>query len=108
MKSTRRFCVKMQGGMFVKSLFSYADAYIKNCTWKDLALVKFCLCAIGVMIGLSVPKEKRKIPFLGALLVFLVTYFPLMGKFIRVKSQGKKEKNKQQECGKYRVPAVFV
>lgn len=39
---------------------------------------------IGVMIGLSVPKEKRKIPFLGALLVFLVTYFPLMGKFIRV------------------------
>ena len=64
----------------MKSLFSYADAYIKNCTWKDLALVKFCLCAIGVMIGLSVPKEKRKIPFL----VFLVTYFPLMGKFIRV------------------------
>ena len=61
----------------MKSLFSYADAYIKNCTWKDLALVKFCLCAIGVMIGLSVPKEKRKIPF-------LVTYFPLMGKFIRV------------------------
>lgn len=39
---------------------------------------------IGVMIGLSVPKEKRKIPFLGSLLVFLVTYFPLMGKFIRV------------------------
>ena len=115
--------MKMQGGMFVKSLFSYADAYIKNCTWKDLALVKFCLCAIGVMIGLSVPKEKRKIPFLGSLLVFLVTYFPLMGKFIRVikverkkqtayiqpvKRQGKKEKNKQQECGKYRVPAVFV
>ena len=84
MKLTRKFCVKMQGGMFVKSLFSYADAYIKNCTWKDLALVKFCLCAIGVMIGLSVPKEKRKIPFLGSLLVFLVTYFPLMGKFIRV------------------------
>lgn len=79
MKLTRKFCVKMQGGMFVKSLFSYADAYIKNCTWKDLALVKFCLCAIGVMIGLSVPKEKRKIPFLGSLLVFLVTYFPLMG-----------------------------
>ena len=25
-----------------------------------------------------------------------------------VKRQGKKEKNKQQECGKYRVPAVFV
>ena len=92
MKLTRRFCVKMQGGMFVKSLFSYADAYIKNCTWKDLALVKFCLCAIGVMIGLSVPKEKRKIPFLGALLVFLVTYFPLMRKFIRVI---KEERNKQ-------------
>ena len=79
----------------MKSLFSYADAYIKNCTWKDLALVKFCLCAIGVMIGLSVPKEKRKIPFLGSLLVFLVTYFPLMGKFIRViKVERKKQKGR--------------
>ena len=68
----------------MKSLFSYADAYIKKCTWKDLALVKFCLCAIGVMIGLSVPKGKRKLPFLGAIFVFLVTYFPLMGKFVHV------------------------
>ena len=70
--------------MFMKSLFSYADAYIKKCTWKDLALIKFCLCAIGVMIGLSVPKEKKKLPFLGAIVVFLVTYFPLMGKFVHV------------------------
>ena len=44
------------------------------------------------MIGLSVPKEKRKIPFLGALLVFLVTYFPLMGKFIRVIKVERKNK----------------
>ena len=68
----------------MKSLFSYADAYIKNCTWKDLALVKFCLCAIGDMLGLGFPKEKRKIPLLGSLVVSLVTYLALLGKFIRV------------------------
>ena len=84
MKLTKRFYVKKQGRMFMKSLFSYADAYIRNCTWKDLALVKFCLCAMGVMIGLSVPKEKKKLPLLGAFFVFLVTYLPLMGKFVRV------------------------
>ncbi len=85
----------------MKSLFSYADAYIKNCTWKDLALVKFCLCAIGVMIGLSVPKEKRKIPFLGALLVFLVTYFPLMGKLCSCyKTQTEKTNSINPACKK--------
>ena len=100
MKLTRKFCVKMQGGMFVKSLFSYADAYIKNCTWKDLALVKFCLCAIGVMIGLSVPKEKRKIPFLGSLFVFLVTYFPLMGNYPCYKSRTEKTNSINPACKK--------
>lgn len=76
----------------MKALFSYADAYLKKCTWKDLALLKFCLCAMGVMIGLSVPKEKKKLPLLGAIFVFLVTYFPLMGKFVRViKEEQKKE-----------------
>lgn len=67
----------------MNKLFSYADSYIKKCTWKDLALIKFCLCAIGVMIGLCIPKEKKKIPFFMALSVFILTYIPLMSKFAK-------------------------
>lgn len=68
----------------MKKLFKCTDLYIKESNWKDLALVKFCLCAIGVMIGLSIPKEKKKYPFLLAGLIFLSTYIPLMVKFGRV------------------------
>lgn len=52
--------------------------------WRDLALVKFCLCAIGVLLGLCVPARHKK-PVAGlAACVFLVTYIPLMAKFFRV------------------------
>lgn len=67
----------------MKKLFVCADQYLKESDWKDLALVKFCLCAIGIMIGLMVPKDKKKYPFLIALIVFIITYIPLMIKFIR-------------------------
>lgn len=65
----------------MKKLFACADQFIKESDWKDLALVKFCLCAMGIMIGLCIPKEKKKYPFLMAFTVFLVTYIPLMVKF---------------------------
>lgn len=65
-------------------LFKCADAYLKECTWKDLALVKFCLCAVGLLIGLSIPKDKKKYPLIAASIVFVVTYVPLMTKFLRI------------------------
>lgn len=68
----------------MKKLFECADAYLKECSWKDLALVKFCLCAIGVIIGLCIPKEKKRCPLIAASLVFTVTYIPLMVKFLRI------------------------
>lgn len=68
----------------MKKLFVCADQYVKESDWKDLALVKFCLCAVGIMIGLMVPKEKKKYPFIIALTVFVITYIPLMVKFIRI------------------------
>ena len=63
-------------------LFECADVYIKESTWKDLALVKFCLCAIGVMLGMFIPREKRTFAFGAAFTVFAVTYVPLMVKFL--------------------------
>lgn len=66
----------------MKKLFSAADAYIAKMNWKDLALVKLCLCAAGVMLGLAAPKRVRKWAALGAAVVFVATYLPIMLKFL--------------------------
>ena len=50
--------------------------------WKDLALVKLCLCAAGVMLGLAAPKRVRKWAALGAVAVFVATYLPIILKFL--------------------------
>lgn len=75
----------------MKKLFDYADHYCKQTNWKDMSLLKTCLCAIGVLIGLCVPKEKKRPVFLGAALLFAATYVPLMAKFIRVTAGYHKE-----------------
>ena len=68
----------------MKMLFECADRYLSESTWKDLALVKFCLCATGVMLGVFIPKEKRAFALGAAFAVFAVTYVPLMVKFFCV------------------------
>lgn len=66
----------------MKFLFDTADKYLKQFNWKDLALVKFCLFAMGLICGMQI-KGKYKKPFIiGALIVFLATYIPLMADFL--------------------------
>ena len=55
----------------MKKLFSAADSYIARMNWKDMALVKLCLCAAGIMLGLAAPKKLRKWAALGAVAVFV-------------------------------------
>jgi len=61
-----------------------ADQWIRQSSWKDVALLKFCLAAMGILIGLQVEKEDRNPVALGAGAVFLVTYFLLMKKYLRI------------------------
>ena len=42
----------------IHSLFELADDYLARADWRDIALLKFCLAALGVLIGISLPKEK--------------------------------------------------
>ncbi|MDY5482644.1 MAG: permease of phosphate ABC transporter [Otoolea sp.] len=65
-------------------LFDYANQYVKESDWKDFAMLKLCLCAMGVIIGVHVePKHKKMVTGMAAG-VFAVTYIPLMAKFIRI------------------------
>ncbi len=68
----------------MKRLFGYADEYIKQSDWKVLAMLKFCLAAMGVIIGAALPEKRRKPAIWIASGIFVATYLPLMDKFIRI------------------------
>ena len=44
----------------MKKLFDCADFYMAARDWKMLTAMKFCLCSIGVLLGLSVPEKSKK------------------------------------------------
>lgn len=59
-----------------------ADDYLEKMTWKDMAVLKICLIALGITIGCSLSKEKGKKVKKLALFVFVVTYIPLMYRYL--------------------------
>ena len=71
----------------MKKLFEVADRYIGQSDWKTVAVLKFCLISLGLMVGISLRPEHKKPVFFGALGVFLASYIPLMVKFYRVFTQ---------------------
>ena len=52
-------------------LFETADRYCKESNWKTLALLKFCLFAMGMLIGMKVPEKHKRAAGRGKLLKFL-------------------------------------
>ena len=66
----------------MKRLTDAADRFLKASSWRDIAVLKFCLMALGVLMGLAIPARKKKPAAWAAALVFLATYVPLMGKFL--------------------------
>ena len=68
----------------MKAIFTLANRYVEESDWKDLALLKFCLWAMGMLMVMMVPPKNRKAVAWGCTGVFLVTYIPLMAKFYRV------------------------
>ena len=68
----------------MKKLFDVANQYVRESDWKVIAVLKFCLISLGMMIGMGIKKEYKKPAYLAAGLVFLASYIPLMGKFFRL------------------------
>ena len=66
----------------MKRLMDAADRYLQDCTWKDISILKFCLLALGILLGIAVPARKKKASAWLASLVFVGTYVPLMSKFL--------------------------
>lgn len=68
----------------MKCLFEMANQYVEESDWKTLAGLKICLCAMGVMIGLKVPRKKAGAVGLAAFSIFLALYVPLMWKMVKI------------------------
>ena len=68
----------------MKSLFDYADIYLKNSDWKDLALIKFCLFSMGILAGTGISDNKKGFVKTISTAVFAVTYVKIMSKFLEI------------------------
>lgn len=68
----------------MKTLFRSADEYLKLSGWKDLALIKFCLFSVGVLVGTYAKQDAKKEVRTMAAVVFVLSYIPLMFKYILV------------------------
>lgn len=65
-------------------LFASADRYLRASDWKDIALIKLCLFALGLLAGMQVSGSNKKTVRKGAIALFIMTYIPLMSKYIGV------------------------
>ena len=53
----------------MKYLLNLGNIYAENSTWKDFALLKFCLFSMGLAAGTAVKKEHRKAVLAGSAVV---------------------------------------
>lgn len=76
----------------MNKLFGYADAYMKQSDWKDLALIKTCLFSLGILFGMTLPKKAQKPIAAVASTAFIATYIPLMLKLFHTMCITREEK----------------
>ena len=53
----------------MKKLMELGDNYAKASTWKDFALVKFCLFSMGLFFGTLVAEENKKTVIVMSIIV---------------------------------------
>lgn len=68
----------------MERLFNKANKYLETCDWKDITLVKFCLFSMGILVGTQITCKQKKTVNIIATIVFIITYIPLMRKFIPI------------------------
>jgi len=76
----------------MEKLFELGNRYAKQSDWKDFALVKICLCAMGILIGVSLPKKEKRLFQAISGTVFGAIYFILMRKVFGIILEMKNEK----------------
>ncbi len=65
----------------MKNCLRYSTNYAKEMNLFDFGLLKLCLCAAGVLLGIAIPSKHKKKAALAAAAVYSLTYVPLMVKY---------------------------
>ena len=65
----------------MKKLLNYANEYIRNMDWKAVAILKLCLCSLGVIVGVLLPDSAKIYALVIAGVVFVPAYIYLMVHF---------------------------
>ena len=68
----------------MRYLMEKGRQYVRSMTLLEVALLKFCLLGLGIVIGTSTAeKRKQAVRGCGALM-FIISYIPLMSSFLSV------------------------
>ena len=73
----------------MKKLLELGNRYASESSWKDFALVKFCLFSMGVIAGTQISEKHKKKVISASLCIFAATYVPLMAKVFRIAARKK-------------------
>lgn len=68
----------------MKKLIDAGNLYLKHMALTDVALLKLCVGALGVLVGLGAAKRHKRSAGLLAGLLFSATCVPLVGKFFLI------------------------
>lgn len=68
----------------MKQWLEAADEYLKRWGICDVALLKICVCAAGVLLGLEIPKRHKNKAVIAASVIFSVTYVLVMLPFLKL------------------------
>ena len=68
----------------MKYFLDLGNRYMQESDWKDLSLLKFCLFAMGLLIGTQVTENYKKSVIGVSLGVFIATYILLMLKLFKI------------------------
>ncbi len=71
----------------MKQIFASANEFVRQSDWKDLAVLKFCLLSLGLLAGMRIAEKRKKGVRITASVVFVLTYIPLMAKYLRIFTQ---------------------
>ena len=59
-----------------------AQRYIRSMTLLEVALLKFCLLGLGIVIGASAAEKRKPAVRTCGIVMFLISYIPLMSSFL--------------------------
>lgn len=68
----------------MKDLYKHVKKYKDQMNVLDFALLKICLTSMGVLIGMGIPKPRKKKAAICLSTIFAFTYAPLVTKFLGI------------------------